>query len=82
MTAIEEVTPVVHQILPLALVIVDVQVKKSDLLSALPNLPAVPPDNVNQCNTVAHSNQAQFSANLLFPQEVSNAITPNFVLHS
>jgi hypothetical protein len=82
MAAVEEVTPVIHDILPLALAIVDVPVKTSDLISALPDLPAVPPDNVTQSNAVAHSNQAQFSANLLFPQEVSNAITPNFVPHS
>jgi hypothetical protein len=68
--------------LPLALAIVNVPVTKYDLLSALPDLPAVPLDNVTQSNAVAHSNQSQFSANLLFPQEVSNAMTPNFVLHS
>jgi hypothetical protein len=82
MAAVEEVTPVIHQILPLAVAIVDIPVKESDLLSELPDLPAVPPESVTQSNVVAHSNQAQFYANLLFPQEVSNAITPNFVLHS
>jgi hypothetical protein len=82
MAAIEEVTPVVQQILHLALAIVDVPVKKVDLLSALPDLPAVLPENVTQSNALAHSNQARFSANLLFTQEVSNAITPSFVLHS
>jgi hypothetical protein len=82
MSAVEEVTPFVQQILPLALAVVDDPVKKSDLLSALTDLPAVPPDNVTQSNAVAHSNQAQFFANFLFPQKVSNVFTPNFVLHS
>jgi hypothetical protein len=50
MAAVEEAMPVVQKILPLALVIVNVPVKTSDLLSALPDLTAVPPDNVTQSN--------------------------------
>jgi hypothetical protein len=83
--AFEEVTPVIQQTLPLALAIVKVPLKTSALLqatSASPDLPAVPPDNVSQSNPVAQSNHAQFSANLVFPQEVINVITPSSVRHS
>jgi hypothetical protein len=81
----EEETPVVQQTLPLAQSIVEVPVNTSELTqstSALPDLTAVPTDNVAQLNAMVNSNHAQFSANMLFLQEVINTITPSFVCHS
>jgi hypothetical protein len=77
--AVEEVTAVIKQTLPIAQSIVEVPVKTSEL--TLTDMPAVPPDTFAQLNTVANSNHAQFSAKLLFLQDVINIITPSFVCH-
>jgi hypothetical protein len=82
--AVGEEMYVVQQTLPLAQSILEVPVNTAHPVLALPHptVVPVPTENVAQSTAVATNNLTELSTDVLFPQEVSNTITPIFVHHS